>query len=217
MFIAELHLAHPDLALTHTIETVPEMEIELEYQTITDAGTYYLFFNVADGEFAEFETAVEADPTVTDATLILETVDFRIYRMELVATEHLVLPEAAKLGMRVLHSHSGDSGWISKIEVPDAALLQEFRNRCRQKDIEFTVRQIYQRHDEDDGGGGEYGLTPVQRETLISAHRAGYFSEPRDTSLQEIADQFGVSSSSASGRLRRAMATLVENTLLEED
>lgn len=214
MFIAELHLRHPALALSQTIETIPEMEIELEYQTISDTDTYYLFFRVTGSDFAAFEAAVAEDPTVSDARLILDGETFRVYRIRLRAAEHLVLPKAAEFGIRVLQAQAGDGGWVGKVQVSDAQQLHEFRDYCERKDIRFTVRRIYRTDDDD---GNPFGLTAAQREILITAHRAGYFNEPRDASLQEIADQLGVSSSSASGRLRRAIDALIDNTLLEGD
>ena len=214
MFIAELRLAHPDLVLAHTIGTVPGMEIELEYQTITDAETYHLFFRVAGESFDDFEAAVAEDPTVSDSTPILDGGTFRVYRMRLEATDHLVLPKAAEFGMRVLQARAGDGGWIGRLQVPETAALREFRAYCERKGIEFTVKRIYQSGVEGDASA--FGLTPAQRETLLTAHRVGYFNEPRDASLQDVADRLGISSSSASGRLRRAIAALVENTLLED-
>lgn len=61
--------------------------------------------------------------------------------------------------------------------------------------------------------GPWYGLTPVQRATLVRAVREGYYSIPRELSTQELADSFDVSDQAVTERLRRAIASLVENTL----
>lgn len=213
MFIAEIKLSHPELALAHTIRKLPDMAIHLDYQMIADPDTYYLFFEVSGGDFDEFEAAVDDDPTVTDSTVIIESDEFRVYRMRLLAIERLVLPKAAELGMRVLHAESG-GGWRVKLEVPDSELLQQFRSYCAEREVEFTVRRVYR---SDTGGGiDKFGLTSTQRETLVAAYRAGYFHEPRDASLQEVADRLGISSSAASGRVRRALDALIANTLVAE-
>ena len=54
--IAEITLVHPELVLTPTIERVPEMITELEYQTIVEPGEYYLFFKAYGG------VRTDADP-----------------------------------------------------------------------------------------------------------------------------------------------------------
>ena len=52
-------------------------------------------------------------------------------------------------------------------------------------------------------------LSEVEQETLEAAHEAGYFDNPRTTSLEVLAEEFGVSSSAVSKNLRRAQRKLV--------
>ena len=210
MFMAKIQLVHSELALSHTLNAVPEMEIELDYQIIADPETYYLFFEVSGDDYAAFDAAVEDDATVADSQVIIEGEDFRVYRMQLLALDHLVLPKAAELGMRVHHAVAGDGGWQATLEVPDQDMLREFRTYCEEKGVEFTIKQVY--HAEE-GRGDEFGLTSAQRDILVAAFRAGYFREPRDASLENVAERVGISPSAASGRLRRALETLVGNTV----
>jgi predicted DNA binding protein len=205
-------LVHPELVLTPTIDAVPEMHVDLEYQTIARPDTYYLFFKVEGSEFDAFDRHLEADPTVESATVVIDGEEIRVYRMRLTSAERLVLPEAAELGLRVLRAESGRGGWIATLEVPDLALLQQFRSHCLEHDVEFTVDRLY--HTDDRGQESAFGLTPIQEETLLAAYEHGYFNDPRDASIEDLAGVLGVSSSAVSGRLRRALAALIENTLL---
>ncbi|ELY58966.1 Bacterio-opsin activator HTH domain-containing protein [Natronolimnohabitans innermongolicus JCM 12255] len=212
--IAELTLVHPELVLTPTIEAMPEMVAELEYQTIAGPDAYYLFFEASGGDFDQFDRLVADDPTVSEPRVIIDGDDFRVYRMRLNSTERLVLPYAAELGMRVLRAASGRDGWIATLEVPDLEALQAFRTHCRENDVGFTVDRLYHADgDETAGTTDVYGLTPIQRETLLTAADLGYFENPRGVSVAELADELEISSSAASDRLRRAMATLVEQTI----
>lgn len=52
-------------------------------------------------------------------------------------------------------------------------------------------------------------LTPIQRETLVRAVAAGYYTVPRRVSLSALSKRFDVSQSAVSQRLRTAEATLV--------
>ncbi|RKD93267.1 helix-turn-helix domain-containing protein [Halopiger aswanensis] len=210
--IAELTLAHPELVLAPTIEAVPEVTAELEYQTIAGPGEYYLFFEVYGGDFDRFDRAIADDPTVSEPSIIIDGGDFRVYRMRLTSRERLVLPRAADLGMRVLRAESAPGGWAATLEVPDLDDLRAFRTYCRDEDVDVIVDRLYHA-DEGDGDSGGYGLTPVQRETLATAYDAGYFNEPRDASIADLADRLGVSSSAVSSRLRRGLRALVENTV----
>ncbi|RQG98760.1 helix-turn-helix domain-containing protein [Natrarchaeobius oligotrophus] len=210
--IAEITLVHPELVLTPTIEAVPEVTAELEYQTFAGPGSYYLFFEVHDDDdFERFDRAIEADWTVSEPSVVIEGDDFRVYRMRLTSAERLVLPRAAELGMRILRAESGRGGWIVTLEVSDREALQAFRRHCERMDVSFAVDRLY--HVDERGRAGKYGLTPIQRETLLAAYDEGYFNDPRDASVADLAETLGVSSSAVSARLRRAMAALVENTM----
>lgn len=145
--------------------------------------------------------------------MIVDADEFRVYRMRLLPIERLVLPKAAELGMRVLHAEAGDGGWLAKLDVPETERLDRFRSYCTDRDVEFGVKRLYHA---DDDWDESYGLSSAQRDTLLAAYRAGYFEEPRDPSLQDVADGLGVSQSAASGRLRRAVSALVAATLAPE-
>ena len=59
-----------------------------------------------------------------------------------------------------------------------------------------------------------YGVTQLQRDTLMRAVQGGYYSIPRQMSTQDLADEFGISDQAVTERLRRAIVTLTENTLI---
>lgn len=209
--MAEVRLTHPDLVLTPTIERQPEMITELEYQTIAPPETYYLFFKAYGGDFDRFESLIEDDPTVSEPSVIVDGGEFRVYRMRLTSAERLVLPKAAEMGIRVLHARSGDGGWIATLQVPAMDAFHRFRQFCAEKDVRFSTRRLYYADDEDSRGA--FGLTPKQRETLLMAYRRGYFNDPRDASVEDLGTLLGVSTSAVSGRIRRGMRSLVENTI----
>ncbi|MFB6353162.1 MAG: helix-turn-helix domain-containing protein [Halobacteriales archaeon] len=55
-----------------------------------------------------------------------------------------------------------------------------------------------------------WDLTPAQAEALRTAHEAGYFSVPRETTAAEVADELGISKSAFLERLRRGQAALLD-------
>ena len=57
------------------------------------------------------------------------------------------------------------------------------------------------------------GLSTVERRTLVSAVEQGYFNTPRDGSLQDLADEFGISSPAVSKNLRRAQRKINEHVV----
>ena len=101
-------------------------------------------------------------------------------------------------------------------------------NTLYTKEIDRTVPPVYQQHDfpvhidrvsrlkSDDSPGGSYGfgLTDTQYEALLTATEAGYFSVPRDTKLEEIADELDVSEQTASEHIRKGTEKVVRTALL---
>lgn len=212
--IAELQLQHPELVLTPTIERCPTMCIELEYQLVGSKGSYVLLFHVRGEDFETFETVLDEDPTVSDVAPIVTTSEFRVYRTHLVSTEYLVLATAVEMGLRLIEAVSGDESWCAVVELPNMEALQQFRGHCAEKDVSAVIRKLYRI--EEGSVQLEFGLTPSQHEAITTAYEAGYFNQPRDTSLQGVADQLNISSSAAGGRLRRGLRTLVAETLYDQ-
>ncbi|QAU14258.1 bacterio-opsin activator [Halorubrum sp. BOL3-1] len=56
-------------------------------------------------------------------------------------------------------------------------------------------------------------LTAVQRQTLLRAVEAGYYSDPREATLSDLAAEFDVSKSAVSQRLHGAEATIVRRVV----
>ncbi len=56
-------------------------------------------------------------------------------------------------------------------------------------------------------------LSEVERETLETAASEGYFENPRDATLGELAEEFGVSKPAVSKNLRRGQSKMVERVV----
>lgn len=56
-------------------------------------------------------------------------------------------------------------------------------------------------------------LTAVQRQTLLRAVEAGYYSDPREATLTDLAAEFDVSKSAVSQRLRGAETAIVRRVV----
>ncbi len=65
--------------------------------------------------------------------------------------------------------------------------------------------------------GPDFGLTPVQRETLLLAVDRGYYAIPRECTTLELAEELDISDQAVTERLRRAIVTVVKNTVQFSD
>jgi predicted DNA binding protein len=213
--IVDAYISHPDLALSDTIEQVSGISIRVVPHSATDPETELFFFRVSNGEFAAFEEALTADPTVEESSLVIESETDRVYRLRHTAETELLSPRVAEVGGLMLEARSRDGGWVVRLQLPDRGALADLWEFCEGKGMIFELERLYQQGDWESEGAT--GLTAAQREALLAAFEEGYFEEPRDTSQQEVADLLGISSTAAGGRIRRGMSKLIETTLADRE
>jgi hypothetical protein len=214
--IAEVDISHRSLALAPTIESVPSAAVQVVPQSGTDPETGMFFFLVeTDREgFDRFEAALEEDHTVDDWLLVSESDTARLYRLCHSEEAKLLSPPTAEVGGLMLEATSGRRGWSVRLQLPDRSAVTELWEFCEAEGITFELRQLYR--EENWTIGGVTGLTDAQRVALLTAYREGYFSEPRETSLEELAEELDISPTAVGGRIRRGTERLVEATLADE-
>ncbi|GAB3678604.1 helix-turn-helix domain-containing protein [Halopiger thermotolerans] len=211
--IAILDVAHPDLALTPTIRECSDASIEVVPHSTTDPETGLFFFLVRNVD-ETFEATLERDHTVADWLLVDEFDSTRLYRLEHTEGTKLISPMVTELGGLLLKAESNDRGWTVRLHLPDREALAGLWERCEECDISFELHRMFQQDEWTSGVAPE--VTDEQRDALVTAYEEGYFEEPRETSLEELADSLGISPTAVGGRIRRGTGKLVKTTLLEE-
>lgn len=88
--------------------------------------------------------------------------------------------------------------------------LSELQEHFDRSNTAFTLQRILSQAIR----GAEFEVSPQQREAIVAAVEMGYFDIPRRTELSAIADRLGITTSSASERLRRGVVALTESTLM---
>jgi len=211
--ISELFLSSPELVLAPTIDENPDASVRIEPQPAMDTERQRLFVHVEADDFDAFDAALDADYTVEEPLILSETDGFRIYRLTLTDELTIISPRVAELGGMVLEMRSRNRGWQVKLQVPDRETLAAFRDFCKTNDIAYRLERLYQT---DPNTRSDVNLRESQRETLLTAFEAGYFKVPRAVSQAELATELGISDSAVSQRVRRAVDTLIANTVAED-
>jgi predicted DNA binding protein len=210
--IAALEIDHPDLALTPSIRST-DASVQVVSHTATDPETGMFFFLVETDDFPAFEAALKRDHTVEASLLVAEAATTRIYRLRHAPDTKLISPITTEMGGLMLEAEDTDTGWSVRMQLPDREALGDLWEYCDREGIEFHIDHIYSLDDVSIDG---VGLTEAQRDALLAAYEAGYFEEPRGTSLQELASELDISPTAVGGRIRRGTSRLVERTLIEE-
>lgn len=216
--VAEFDIGCEHLPFVGVAAAVPEARMLLELQF--NHGELPIFIlSVTDGDRDVLEAEFEDAPVVGSYALLGAAGDTRRYQIQpgrsleahlgphlddLSDLEALASTESIIDRIEVLPTGWRQAGWFAHYDAFD-----QFR-RFWQRNGGFQLHRLTREGDAEPPGDG---LTDRQREALRIAYERGYFDIPRKASLDDVADELGVSASSVSERLRRAQTQLIEETV----
>ncbi|WP_339106259.1 helix-turn-helix domain-containing protein [Haloterrigena salinisoli] len=208
--IAEFSIVSP---LMREAEEVPEMMFYTEDIHMTQMGEGKHVFWASGGDFDTFESALQADPTTKEYTCLTELDDRRLYRVTYPedAVQEFLYPKAAEYDIVYLDITTTHERSRFRARIPTLEALKAYREACEEEGIPFHLHRLYQ--EKPDNPAERFELTPAQYDVLVEAHERGYFKQPRCITLEELAEEFEVTSSALGRRLRRALDTLIEQTV----
>ena len=198
-------------ALNHALETLPDVEVECEriVRSGDDAVMPLLWVRYADRD--EVEAAFEADPSVGNVTCLSDLDEELLYRMDWIDHVDLLLQMLTNAEATVLDAYGRGSRWKLRVLYPERDEFSTTHEFCAEHGLSFDVASI---REIDGEPAGRFGLTESQYRALVLAVQRGYYEVPRRTTLEELADEVGVSHQALSERLRRATGSLAEDALL---
>jgi predicted DNA binding protein len=212
---AKAYIEHELLALVPTLRELDDINIKVIHEATTDPDADIFPFVVEYDDIEALERTLDTDPTVVEYGLVDNTGDTSIYYIEHTEETKLISPAVTDINGFMLHAETKDKGWLVQLQVPSREALQSVWEYAREHGISFSLLEMYE--EKEGGTESSFGLTAEQREALEIAYRSGYFSEPREMSLSDVADELGVSSTAMGGRLRRGMRNLISSTLIDEE
>ncbi|MFC7213006.1 helix-turn-helix domain-containing protein [Saliphagus sp. GCM10025334] len=190
-------------------ENLPGVTVELE-RLIPHDTLIIPYFWVRGAEAEDIEAAFEAHAGVVSVDLI-DSVDSEfLMRAEWEESYFGILSALAKTNVAVLSGIGTRDGWRFEVRGESRDAISQFRTNCQEHDIPIEITAV---HALLPVQGDGYELTDPQREALVLAYERGYFDSPRETSLEDVADELGITQQSLSSRLRRGHRRLIGATL----
>lgn len=101
--------------------------------------------------------------------------------------------------------------WRLQVQFEEQGDVSRFQTCCRESEVSMRLLRL----DRNGVPDSSLPLQPKQRQTLELALELGYFDIPREKTLQDLAEELGISDQSVSERLRRGLSTILEETLSE--
>ncbi|XVH32215.1 helix-turn-helix domain-containing protein [Haloferacaceae archaeon DSL9] len=199
-----------EFPLGSVFDSLPGVTVELE-RLIPHETLIIPYFWVRGVETADIESSFKAHTGVTNIRLIDSIEDEYLMRAEWDREYVGVLSALAETKTVVLSGVGMKDGWRFEVRSESREEIGEFRTYCQDNNIRIEITAV---HALLPVRGDRYELTGPQREALVLAYERGYFDSPRESSLEEIAAELGITQQSLSSRLRRGHRRLIAGTLI---
>ena len=217
--VATVRFANPAGALHDTLEALPEVSVRVLRDASTDPEHVASVFMFDGVELDRLERILGEDRSVEQTHPMPNYEGMHVFGITFTSDTELLAPAVTRhkgfsLEARRSDPETGLHGWWERWLFSKRNGLNAVWEEARERGFQFDILSINQFHPEGSAVTG--GLTDEQRETLLFAYDRGYFEEPRNTSLEELAEEMDLSSTAVGGRIRRGVNQLVEATVVEE-
>lgn len=212
---AVVRVRHPDIVLTESVAHDQSSKVTSVSEAGTDPASGKFYYHIESSDFRRFEDGVRNDTTVAEFERIIETRDQEaIYCFEYSGEGKLLSPVISAANGVILDMQNDGRSWIFTIWMTERSNLASIWDYARQNDIAIELLRV---NEYASLGHTDAGLTDSQREALLAAFETGYFEDPRNATLSEVAATLDISQPAASGLLRRGIRRLIVSSLLDED
>ncbi|SFF88822.1 GAF and HTH_10 associated domain-containing protein [Halopelagius inordinatus] len=214
--LAEFVLPDTAFPLGRIFETRPEARLELD-RVVPNADTVMPFFWVhdADGEMREVLSVFDGLTELRSVTLMEDLGDKGLFRAEWNPEYMGIMGAVAAADVTVISASGSKSGWTFELRAEAVRSFSQFQAYCDDHEIPVTLARLNRLTETTTGRG--YNLTEGQYEALILAFERGYYDEPRETNLEELAEELGISRPSFSARLKRGYRNLLTATIVDQE
>ncbi|WP_246988867.1 helix-turn-helix domain-containing protein [Halorientalis marina] len=209
-----VRVKHPDIVLTQTVAHDRSSKVKSVSEAGTDPTAGKFFYHIESSDFHQFEDGLRKDSTIGGFERVIDTGDEEaIYSFEYTDDAKIISPVISAADGVILDMENDGSAWTMTIWMAERTDLAHLWEYARQNDIDIDLLRV----NEYDGlGNTGAGLTDSQREALLVALESGYFEEPRNATLSEVAADLNISQPAASGLLRRGLKRLIMSSLKDD-
>jgi predicted DNA binding protein len=212
---AVVRVQHPDIVLSQTVAHDRSSTVKSVSEAGTDPTSGKFFYHIESSDFSRFEDGLRNDSTVGDFERVTETRDEEaIYSFEYTDEAKVLSPVVSAANGVILDMENEGSAWLLTVWIPERTDLVHLWEYAQRNDVDIELLRV---NEYASLGTTDAGLTDSQRDALLVALETGYFEEPRDATLGEVAADLDISQPAASGLLRRGIKRLVVSSLLDDE
>ena len=208
---ANVRLPLSEFPLDGVFEDRPSVRVELERTIPTGRGAAP--FLRVDSEDREWVSRAVGRDDAVESAAVVDAVDEGVLLRVVWRTGSVpFLRILAETDAACLDAIGRADGWSFQLRHPSHDAFSSWCQRCAGRDIELAVESVRNTGRPRRDGVGPT-LTEPQREALTAALARGYFAVPRQTTLQALSEQLGISDTATSQRIRRGVRRVLAETL----
>jgi predicted DNA binding protein len=212
---AVVRVQHPDIVLSQTVDHDRSSTVKSVSEAGTDPTSGKFFYHIESSDFSQFEDGLRKDSTVAEFERVSETRDEKaIYSFEYTDEAKVLSPVVSAANGVILDMENDGSAWILTVWIPERTELVHLWEYAQENDVDIELLRV---NEYASLGTTDAGLTDSQRDALLVALETGYFEEPRDATLGDVAADLDISQPAASGLLRRGIKRLIVSSLLDDE
>lgn len=213
--VANVTVPAEETAFGALLEVEPDATVTVE-TTVPTTGTVVPYLWVPGDVAERMVDALRGTSAVESATIVDDVDRFTLVRVTWTDDVNGFVRSIRDSEAIVTSASGSDDAWTFRLRFPSYEDVSVFYSTCEERDLSVELTRLRDAGDGTVDSEFRFGLTPAQREIVLTAYEEGYFEVPRETTLVELGERFDVTDSAVSQRLRRGLATLVGATLDRE-
>jgi len=196
------------------------IDLSLERRVATSDGPTIYYLGVEGGDPTLVCERLRADPLIAACTVVRDEDDTRaaLVEVRLSGESQLPLDVLTDYGATVTSARAVEGDIELRVELPSQVAVRSVLAAVREvaPTVELVSKQYVDRPAKTAAAMQDRvtaQLTDKQRAALEAAFARGYYTWPRESTMEEIAETFEISAPSLHYRLRRAHDTVVGSLL----
>ncbi|WP_435152659.1 bacterio-opsin activator domain-containing protein [Haladaptatus sp. DFWS20] len=212
--IAEFVIPAEDFDVGRVFADLPGVSVEFE-RIIPMPDVVVPFVWIRGTSAESVERAASTHEAISAIRKIDEVGNDRmLFRIEWSRSVENTFATLVEMNLTVLSAHGSDTEWKFEFRTETNDDVREFLEYCRERDVRTKLVRI---HGVDAPSFADnFGLSEAQYEALVLAYQFGYFNDPRESSLEDIAPVLDISRQALAKRIRRGLYSLLGKTIVRE-
>lgn len=210
--IADITLPASTFPIGSVLQSFPEARIELESVVPLRESIMPMVW-IESGESEEIRSALSEHPQIDRVDVVMTAESETLFEVRWSPSENELVDALLEVNATILDAHGLADSWDFRLRFATHEGLSRFNIALTERGIPVTLRRIYH----PSIGEVATSLSPVQRDTLLTAYQSGYFEVPRRISQAALADELGISDSALSQRIRRDIEALIEQAVISQE